>query len=85
MQQGNAQRPSLWSAIDTISTGDYLPPFSAGTFNWPIPWLFRVAGGNEKEFTIATHHETVTATGATTISKGGVSETTQANDPTSTY
>ena len=85
VQQGNAQRPSLWSAIDTISTGDYLPPFSAGTFNWPIPWLFRVAGGNEKEFTIATHHESVTATGATTISKGGVSETTQANDPTSTY
>jgi hypothetical protein len=86
VQQGTALRPSLWSAIDTISTGDYLPPFAAGgTFNWPIPWLFKVSGGNEKQFTIATHNESVTGTGATTISKGGVSVTTQSNDPTSTY
>ena len=86
VQQGTALRPSLWSAIDTISTGDYSPPFaSGGTFNWPIPWLFKVSGGNEKQFTIATHNESVTGTGATTISKGGVSVTTQSNDPTSTY
>lgn len=86
MMQGDALRPSLWAAIDTISTGDYQPPFgSGGSFMWPIPWLFRVGGGAEKEFTIATHQESVTSTGATTISKGGISVTTQANDPSSNY
>lgn len=82
---GTQANPNKVDGIDTISTGDYPPPFAAGTFTWPIPWQFRVNGGTEKQFTTVTHQEDVDSMGSTTISKGGNSETKAATDATSAY
>ena len=44
-----------------------------GTFEWNIPWLFRVNGGAEKEFTRLLHRAVYEPSGRVTMSKGGVS------------
>ncbi len=61
------------------------PPFVPGTFDWPIPWEFRVAGGAGKAFATLTHHMSIDAAGTFTISKGGTSVTAALNDPTSSF
>jgi hypothetical protein len=69
---------------DDVTSGTVSPPFVAGTFNWPIPWLFRVIGSStEKTFFTATHSETVDAAGRMTISKAGCSVFRNAADATS--
>jgi len=70
---------------DDVQSAPLAPPFAAGTFNWPIPWLFRVIGSrNEKVFFTATHSEVVNAAGHMTISKAGCSVSRNAADPSST-
>jgi hypothetical protein len=80
---GNAAKPSKVRAADVIRSGADGPEVSAiGSFNWPIPWLFRVAQGGEKQFSTITHHHESDAAGRVTISKGGVSVSANINDPT---
>lgn len=62
--------------IDTVGTNPPggPPPFSAGTFNWPIPQSFRAAGsgGGGTRYSIGTHSQVMAgATGAETTSKEG--------------
>lgn len=83
---GSQSEPSKVVYVDTISTGDYPPPFAAGgAFSWQIPWLFKVSNGSEKQFTTVSHEEQVDSQGGATITKGSHSETKAASDPTSTY
>jgi hypothetical protein len=83
--EGDEENPSASDALDEIRTDANNPPFSTGNFDWPIPWQFRVLGGGEKTFTTVTHHEEISATGKTTISKGGTSISRELNDPTSNF
>lgn len=80
---GSATNPSMVDGVDTIRSGSDGPAIPAlGSFDWPIPWLFRVAGGGEKQFSVVTHHHESDAAGRVTISKGGVSVSANINDPT---
>jgi hypothetical protein len=80
---GSANNPSKVNGVDTIRSGANGAAVPAiGSFDWPIPWLFRVAGGGEKQFSIVTHHHESDAAGSVTISKGGVSVSANINDPT---
>lgn len=84
---GDASNPSKVDGVDTIRSGTapndqgHLLP-DVGTFDWPIPWLFRVGSGGEKQFAIVTHHHESDAAGTVTISKGGTSVSAAINDPT---
>lgn len=83
---GTAARPSKWDVVDQIQTGSYpAVPVSAGVFDWPIPWLFRVGTGAEKTFTTVNHHQETDASGTATINKGGFSATKAKADPSSNY
>ena len=84
---GDASNPSKVDGVDTIRSGTapndqgHLLP-DVGTFDWPIPWLFRVGSGGEKQFAIVTHHHESDAAGTVIISKGGTSVSAAINDPT---
>jgi len=60
-------------------------PYSAGTFDWPIPWEFRVGSGASKVFTTVHQRFTIDASGDMTASKGGASAASSLNDPSSSY
>lgn len=80
---GTEQKPSKDSFVDTIQSGsDGAATPDVGSFDWPIPWLFRMGSGGEKQFTIVNHHHESDAAGRITISKGGVSVSANINDPT---
>jgi len=82
---GHSVNGSHVIGTDNVQSAPLAPPFAAGTFNWPIPWLFRVTGSrNEKVFFTATHSEVVNAAGHMTISKAGCSVSCNAGDPSST-
>ena len=83
--EGDPAKPSKGDGVDTIKTAANDPPFSAGTFEWPIPWQFRVGGGAAKSFATVTHQETIEATGKTTMAKGGHSVSKELNDPSSNF
>ncbi len=74
---------SLVSGSDEMETGP-VPRIGVGEFRWSIPQYGRVIGTHD-DFVIKSldHVETCDATGAMTISKGGVSVTCQLNDPDS--
>lgn len=82
---GTDAKGSKDSVIDSIHSGQRNPPYSPGTLTWSIPWEFRVGTGAGKVFTTVTHQSTATATGQTTVSKGGHSETRSPADPTSSW
>ena len=82
---GTSSKPNKLSNFDEISSGVDPPPFSDGTFLWPIPWQFRVNGGSEKQFAIVNHEQVADSSGRVTLSKGGVTVTKDANDPNSNF
>ena len=82
---GTTTEPSKVNGVDTIQSGSKGPPFSDGTFTWPIPWEFRVGTGTTKVFTTVTHQQIADSTGKVTISKGGISVSKNASDSTSGY
>jgi|GEM_PF-4090956 len=77
-----------WQIVEPTNTGptdrayadlgqkDSLVLGSGGTFTWAIPDFFQVSEGEqgEKQFTTATQTTSVSATGAVTIGKFGLSE-----------
>jgi hypothetical protein len=72
---------------DTAQSGhcNFKTTYANGTFDWPIPWLFRVGSGSAKQFAIATHRMTINAAGDMTISKAGASGSARLADPTTSY
>lgn len=82
--RGNSVKGCQVNMHDDVNSIDVQPPFKPGSFEWPIPWLWRLVGGSsEKVYFKATHSEVVDAMGRFTISKAGYSVTTNAADPTS--
>jgi hypothetical protein len=72
---------------DTIQSGycNFGTPYKNGTFDWPIPWKFRVGGGGAKKFFTAHQRFTINASGDMMASKGGASANAKLNDATSGY
>ena len=84
---GNSATGSKMLGQDTISTGQYAPPFpTGGTFHWPIPWQFKVGAEAGKTFTTADHRESVDTAGMATIQKAGSGPFSKnLADPSSSY
>ncbi len=55
--------------MDTIYSGIQQPPYSAGKFEWHIPWQYRLGNGDWVTFEYANHVEEITALGAVSIGK----------------
>jgi hypothetical protein len=53
-----------------------------GGWTWSIPWLFRVGGGTDKQFTTVDQVVAITAAGAADISKAGASNHANSGDAT---
>lgn len=64
---------------------NYGLPYSAGSFDWPIPWRFRVGTGASKRFATVHQHFTTDAAGTMTVTKGGASASAAVGDATATY
>lgn len=72
---------------DTAQSGNcsFRTPFAPGTFDWPIPWTFRVGTGTPKSFTTVHQRFLIDAAGGMTVTKGGASGAAGLLDPSSTY
>jgi hypothetical protein len=62
-------------AQDTAASGhcNFGEPYSNGTFDWPIPWKFRVSTGENKEFSVVHQRFTIDEAGAMNVTKAGAS------------
>ena len=75
-------------AKDTAQSGhcNFGTPYANGTFDWAIPWKFRVgSSGADKVFATVHQRFTIDAAGDMTVSKGGATGAAKLADPTSTY
>jgi len=81
-------------APDQIYSGDpgaaatcAAPPFKAGTAHFPITMQWKVGTGSAKDFTVTNQEHEIfgDADGKCESRKGGNTESTKCNDPTSTY
>ena len=77
---------------DTIHTGDpgatatrAAPPFTVGSHHYPITMQWKVGAGSVKDFPVKNHEAEIFANGRCEMRKGGNTEHTMYNDPTSTY
>ncbi len=72
---------------DTAQSGhcNFGTPYAAGTFDWPIPWLFRVGSGASKLFATVHQGFTINASGDMTVSKAGANGSALLADPSSNY
>ncbi len=72
---------------DTAQSGscNFGTPYAAGTFDWPIPWLFKVGGGAFKKFATVHQRFTIDASGDMTVSKAGATGSTRMTDANSSY
>ena len=61
------------AGMDTFGVGAFYPPFSDGSFTWPIPNHWRMTGdtGNGKWFCHEDQHFAITASGTTSVWKFG--------------
>jgi hypothetical protein len=58
------------NGLDTIYSGIQGQPWSAGRFDWNIPWQYQLPGSAEwVTFAYANHVQEITALGAVTIGK----------------
>ncbi|WP_198420915.1 hypothetical protein [Massilia atriviolacea] len=60
-------------------------PYTDGSFDWPIPWLYRVGDGEPNVFATVHQQFTIDEAGCMTLSKGGASGAAALNDPSSDY
>jgi hypothetical protein len=73
-------------SVDVIYTGQWSPPFSAGTLSWPIQWQYAETESvsSPVNFTTALHEASAESSGAATISKQGSGNYSRVvSDPTS--
>jgi len=82
-----AGKGSMVNGTDKAQSGhcDFGTPYRHGTFDWPIPWLFKVGTGASKQFTTVHQEFTINSNGDMTVSKGGGNGAAALNDPTSAY
>jgi hypothetical protein len=81
-----------WTGVDNIDTGDYsvadagaAPPFNVGTGYFSIVMQWHVIGGaNIHDFAAVRQEEELSSTGRCESRKGGNTEFTMHDDPTST-
>lgn len=69
---------------NTAATGS-APPFNIGNYYWPITWQWRVGTGTARNFPVQRQEHQIFATGRCESRKGGNTEHTMYNDPTSSY
>lgn len=73
---------------DTAQSGScaFGTPYASGTFDWPIPWMYRVgAAGAQNTFTTVHQRFTIDAAGGMTVSKAGANGGAALNAPSATY
>ncbi len=83
-----AGKGSTVGGQDTAQSGycNFGVPYANGTFDWPIPWLYRVSGdANEKGFTVVHQQFTIDASGDMSVSKAGANGAAAFADANSTY
>lgn len=82
-----AGRGSKVDGTDTAQSGhcNFGQPYADGTFDWPIPWNFRVNGGSEKRFATVHQRFIIDAAGAMTVRKGGARANAALADAISGY
>ncbi len=75
------------NGMDTIYSGNQGPPWSAGKFEWNIPWQYRIVGTNDwTTFAYANHVQEINALGAVSIGKFNAGPfTTKPSDPDQAY
>lgn len=71
VQPGNAANGSEVNQVDEVYSGKMSRPFTAGTFTWPIPWEWRVAGSSPEIYATATHRAVIGDHGKVSIDKAG--------------
>ncbi len=73
--------------FDTVqgADGGIGPPYSGGTFIWPIPWEFQIGSGAPKVFYTMYQMKIIDPTGKLTMSKGGQPASAELNAPSSGY
>jgi hypothetical protein len=83
--QCSAGSGSPASCLDQVYSGYTNGAVCEGLMTAPITWEFRVGTGSSKAMPAFEQRHAVTGAGDCTTSKGGASETTHLNDPTSGY
>jgi len=82
---GNGSKVDGHDDAHVILNASFGTPYSAGTFDWAIPWKFRVGSGTAKKFTTVHQRFTIDSNGAMTVSKAGASGSANLNDQNSVY
>lgn len=89
--QHSASNGSRVAMNDNIYTGDpgsaatgTAPPFTTGTGHFPITWQWKVGTGSAHNFPVTRQEAEIFANGRCESRKGGNTEHTMYNDPTST-
>jgi hypothetical protein len=76
----------IYSGYPAPSATGTAPPFTVGSYYWPITWQWRVVGSaNTHNFPGIRQEHEIFATGKCESRKGGHTESSMYNDPTSTY
>ncbi|HEX8615120.1 MAG TPA: hypothetical protein VF800_27875 [Telluria sp.] len=72
---------------DTAQSGscNFGTPYAGGTFDWPIPWMYRVGTGAQATFTTVHQRFTIDAAGDMTVSKAGANGAAALSDANATY
>lgn len=60
-------------------------PYAEGSFDWPIPWMYRIGTGTTTVFATVHQRFTIDDTGYMTLSKAGAHGAAALNDPNSNY
>lgn len=83
---------SNWGGVDTIYSGDSgsaatgtTPPFTVGTGYFPITIQWKVGSGSAKNFPVTRQEHEIFSNGKCESRKGGNTESTMYNDPTTNY
>jgi len=84
---GTVSNNNQIAGFDTVRAGDVNPPYEKGTFEWYIPWQYRLIPAikaNAPVHTISyiTHKQEINSLGNVTITKGGITVSANVNDPT---
>lgn len=84
---GTVANGNVVAGFDTVRSADIAAPYVPGTFEWYIPWQYRVlpaikANDPPKTIEYITHKQEINALGHVTITKGGITVSANVGDPT---
>lgn len=75
----------IYSGDDGVAVTGAAPPFVAGSGHFPITMQWKVRSGSAKNFPVSNQEDERFANGRCEMRKGGNTEHTMWNDPSSTY